>query len=104
MAYQTGYYQPGMRSMQSRPGRSSGCACNRTSGPGPIPMPTPMPMPQGQAAGRMAQEASDSSNETVTMAYVPWQHWGELYSLEKGFCRGTIFPVLDKPFKGAMCS
>ncbi len=32
------------------------------------------------------------------MAYVPFQQWGEVYSSEKGFQNGTMFPVLDLPF------
>ena len=36
------------------------------------------------------------------MAYVPFQQWGELYNAEKGFCRGTMFPVLDLPFRMAV--
>ena len=41
----------------------------------------------------------------LAMAYVPWQEWRNLYSAEKGFCRGTIFEELDKPFlgKGGCC-
>lgn len=34
------------------------------------------------------------------MAYVPWQHFGNVYEPHKGFTRGTIFPDLDKPFEG----
>lgn len=37
---------------------------------------------------------------TVTMAYVPFQIDPEFYSAEDAFCRGTLFPDLDKPFKG----
>lgn len=37
-----------------------------------------------------------------TMAYVPWQRWQEIYDMEKGFCKGTIFGDLDKPFKGGL--
>ena len=36
----------------------------------------------------------------IAMAYVPWQKWQALYEAEKGFCRGTIFAELDKPFEG----
>ncbi len=37
---------------------------------------------------------------TPAMAYVPMQAWGNIYSPEVGFERGTIFQVLDKPFIG----
>ena len=36
----------------------------------------------------------------IAMAYVPWQNWQQIYDLEQGFCRGTIFKELDKPFLG----
>lgn len=38
------------------------------------------------------------------MAYVPDHDW-DIYDGEKGFSRGTLFPVLDKPFYGkrGMC-
>lgn len=36
----------------------------------------------------------------IAMAYVPWQEWRSLYEADKGFCRGTIFEELDKPFRG----
>lgn len=34
----------------------------------------------------------------LAMAYVPVQQWGETYSIENGFGRGTVFPELDLPF------
>ena len=34
------------------------------------------------------------------MAYVPFQQYKTVYSEDKGFERGTIFPELDKPFLG----
>ena len=40
----------------------------------------------------------------VAMAYVPWQKFERLYDdLEKGYKNGTVFPELDKPFKGRRC-
>ncbi len=33
------------------------------------------------------------------MAYVPFQNDDQLYSKEQGFVAGTMFPVLNKPFK-----
>jgi len=40
----------------------------------------------------------------VAMAYVPWQHFnGICDNLEEGYCAGTIFPELDKPFTGRIC-
>ncbi len=34
------------------------------------------------------------------MTYVPWQKWEDIYDMEKGFERGTIFCQLDKPYTG----
>lgn len=39
-------------------------------------------------------------NPVVAMAYVPFQKDDTLYSHEQGFVTGTMFPVLNKPFKG----
>jgi len=36
----------------------------------------------------------------LAMAYVPFQRWCETYEPAEGWCRGTIFPELDKPFLG----
>lgn len=38
---------------------------------------------------------------SVAMAYVPWQKDSDIYEdLEKAYCIGTIFPVLNLPFCG----
>lgn len=39
--------------------------------------------------------------ETVVpaMAYVPYQQPGKQYSTEQAIEKGTLFPVLNKPFK-----
>ena len=37
----------------------------------------------------------------IAMAYVPWQQNCNMYeNLDEAFLVGTIFPVLNKPFKG----
>ena len=36
----------------------------------------------------------------IAMAYVPWQHFGSVYDLEKALQIGTIFPELNMPFLG----
>ena len=42
--------------------------------------------------------------QVVAMAYVPWQHFTQMYeNLERGYKAGTIFPELDKPFTGRRC-
>ena len=43
-------------------------------------------------------------NFPIAMAYVPWQKMDKMYDdLEKGYCAGTIFPELNKPFTGRRC-
>ena len=37
-------------------------------------------------------------NASLGMAYVPRQRWRCTFRREEGFCRGTIFPELYKPF------
>lgn len=38
-------------------------------------------------------------NTPLAMAYVPFQQWGEVYSDDEAFNRGTLFPELDFPFE-----
>ncbi len=35
----------------------------------------------------------------VAMAFVPYQQTPEVYDEMKAFCKGTLFPDLDKPFE-----
>ncbi len=37
-------------------------------------------------------------NASLGMAYVPRQRWRCTFRREEGFCRGTVFPELYKPF------
>ncbi|MDK2802933.1 MAG: spore coat associated protein CotJA [Oscillospiraceae bacterium] len=37
---------------------------------------------------------------SYSMAYIPFQCWGEIYDSETAFNRGTLFPDLDLPFIG----
>ncbi len=62
---------------------SGGCGCGSTSSP-LIPN-------------------KNGNNMPVGMAYVPWQKWGQTYSMEQGFSRGTLFPDLDLPFVMGRC-
>ena len=39
---------------------------------------------------------------SVTMAYIPLQEKLETYSSEKALSEGTLFPELNKEFKGRM--
>lgn len=36
----------------------------------------------------------------LTMTYTPMQKIGEIYSEQEALIKGTLFPELDKPFKG----
>lgn len=37
----------------------------------------------------------------IAMAYVPWQEYAKMYdNPEEAYTEGTIFPELNKPFKG----
>lgn len=57
---------------------------------------------QMQAPGcEPRREVPGLSDLAIAMAYVPWQEWRGIYDLEKGFCCGTIFQELNKPFLGA---
>ena len=40
------------------------------------------------------------TQQVPAMCYVPWQRWDELYEPSRAIMRGTMFPVLDKPFTG----
>lgn len=55
--------------------------------------------------GCSKKEGCDRGTEPVDrmapgMAFVPWQKWEDVYCMEKGLERGTIFEQLDKPFLG----
>lgn len=50
------------------------------------------------------QVNNNISDMPIGMGYVPWQTWGQIYSLEQGLERGTIFPELDYPFQMGRCS
>lgn len=47
---------------------------------------------------------NDLGKLPLAMAYVPWQRFDRMYDdLEKGYCNGTVFPELNKPFTGRRC-
>ena len=41
-----------------------------------------------------------AENFALAMAYVPMQHFKSVYELDEALQVGTIFPELNKPFKG----
>jgi len=52
-------------------------------------------------ADKKMSDSTSLSEKSLGMAYVPWQQsFGTVYDLDKAFCKGTIFPCLDKPFLG----
>lgn len=55
-----------------------------------------------RAADNLPEEAEALFSKSVplAMAYVPDQKWGEVYDVEAGFPKGTIFPSLDFPLVG----
>lgn len=48
--------------------------------------------------GRMTEPERMRNEFALAMAYVPWQHFGNVYEPDKALFVGTIFPELDKPF------
>lgn len=38
--------------------------------------------------------------QVPAMCYVPWQRWDDVYEPCKALQCGTMFAVLNKPFKG----
>ena len=56
---------------------------------------------QNVMSDRKMSDTASLSEKSLGMAYVPWQQdFGNVYDLDKAFCKGTIFPCLDKPFLG----
>lgn len=74
-----GYPRQGMQNMQQMGGNAG---CNKAPG-----------CPE-------RREYAGLAGMPVAMAYVPWQEWYGIYDLKKGFCKGTIFEELNKPFQG----
>ena len=46
----------------------------------------------------LVEYAPDGQPMVLAMAYVPMQVLNTLYDPEEGFCQGTIFPELNKPW------
>lgn len=66
------------------------------SGPGPV-------LPPANASCTNTAPGCLEQNYSIAMAYVPWQQWQGVYSMEQGFKQGTIFPELDLPFEPRRC-
>lgn len=70
------------------------------------PMPAPKPCTGGAVQPRCdCPDTSVGGMELypIGMGYVPWQQWQQTYALDRGLCRGTIFPELDLPFVMGRC-
>ncbi len=50
-------------------------------------------------AGSNGMTSGLPKNVSLAMAYVPFQQWGDVYSDDEAFNRGTLFPDLDFPFE-----
>ncbi len=50
----------------------------------------------------MKKRPAIPKDASVTMAYIPLQETLESYSADKALEKGTLFPDLNKPFKGRM--
>lgn len=57
-----------------------------------------MPQTAECGCGRMTERVSVRDDFALAMAYVPWQHFANVYEPDKALLVGTIFPELDKPF------
>lgn len=98
------------RNNASRPGCCQPQDMVRPVQPMPRPTPIPAPGPSCQLPCPPEQTCMDptSAHECtydrerfpVAMMYVPWQKWCQPYELEHGLKVGTIFPDLNKPFRG----
>ena len=51
----------------------------------------------GRTPMQPRREEVSKASPALAMGYVPWQRWGQIYPMDKGFERGTIFPELDLP-------
>lgn len=72
-------------------GRTSDCSCSKTSN-------------GKRTAEKCRMHGEDKlAGLPLAMAYVPMQEWRNLYDLEDGFDRGTLFRELDFPFYPTAC-
>lgn len=55
---------------------------------------------QPQPMNNMKPACSMYDDMALAMAYVPIQHFQNTYDLQTALVVGTIFPELNKPFKG----
>lgn len=56
--------------------------------------------PADRSCGCMPEFPYEKDNFVIAMAYVPWQHFTTVFETDKALEVGTIFPELEKPFRG----
>lgn len=49
-----------------------------------------------------SQDKENCKDWTIAMAYVPWQNMEQLNEPAQALRTGTLFPELEKPFRGSM--
>lgn len=67
-------------------------------------MQTMQSMQNMKGQGMCFPKFETAKDMTVAMAYVPWQTFSEVYEPDKALRNGTVFPELNKPFKGRGCN
>jgi hypothetical protein len=77
--------------------RRNGCGCSNNSSTNSM-VSRQVNRPEGSYCS-----VNYIDNMPVAMAYVPWQHFTEVYETCKAFQIGTIFPELDLPFCRTRC-
>lgn len=83
----------GCNSMSQSMDSGRSCGCNSTS--------PAMDAGRSCADGMTMQHTHNRyDKEPLAMAYVPWQHFGELYPPCKALSEGTAFPDLNQIFCG----
>lgn len=85
----------------------TGCGMNRSFNVGNRQMPPSHRDSDNSTheCGCKRNEGCDRGNEPVdsmvpAMSYVPWQIWRNIYCIEEGLEKGTIFEDMDKPYIG----
>lgn len=57
-------------------------------------------MINSRSTGGMTGNTTHFPSKTpLAMAYVPFQQWGEVYTEDEAFDKGTLFPELNFPFE-----
>ena len=51
----------------------------------------------------MASESSSCGRRPIGMVYCEYQEWKNIYDIELGMTKGTIFEELDLPFERSSC-